>query len=38
LRRNYPWLLQGPHQKIVRQILAVALVFVAAWLIAATKR
>src|SRR6516162_5164925 len=28
-----PWLLQGPHQNMVRQVLAVALVVVAVWLV-----
>ena len=33
-----PWLLQGPHQNMVRRVLAVALVVVAVWLVWATRR
>jgi threonine/homoserine/homoserine lactone efflux protein len=33
-----PWLLQGPHQNMVRRVLAVALVAVAVWLVWATRR
>jgi len=33
-----PWLLQGPHQNMVRRVLAAALVVVAVWLVWATRR
>jgi threonine/homoserine/homoserine lactone efflux protein len=33
-----PWLVEGPHQQLVRRILSTALALVAVWLVWTTRR